>query len=230
MDNFSHFALMASIGVTLILLWRLNVAVRAQSELSKSMTSQSDSMAHERQETEEIVGQLTQVSEELTQVNEALNLDIEQQRLVLSQVQSDHSALQVKYGELETELLAIMTQKTQLSERLQNEQLEKANVQRRLEIVQEKQMAQEQGWRDLQRELKTLNESNQLYQQAVQAAKSKIQTLEKDKKQLERDLQQALYQVVELEQHQEFSTSSLPPVVDAANSNPTAEPSLPSFS
>ncbi|NJN23466.1 MAG: hypothetical protein HC810_02480 [Acaryochloridaceae cyanobacterium RL_2_7] len=229
MDNFSHFALMASISMILILLWRLNVAIKIQSELATSITNQNDAIAHDYQAAEDQVAQLTAAHEQITQANTFLEGEIEQQKQVIARVQSDHSALQIKYRELEQELLSTLTQQTQLSEQLHNEQLEKANLQRRFETLQERQLTQNKELKELQVELTTLQDKSKLYQQAVQAAKNKIETLEKDKKQLERDLQQALYQVVELEQHQ-----TLAPQVENSLSSTrhaqSAEPSLPSFS
>ena len=174
MDSFSHFALMASIGVIIILLWRLNVAIRVQSELATSITTQTDSMADDRQAADDQVEQLTAANQQLTHANEFLNRDLEQQQFAFEQVQSDQLALQIKYRELEKELLSTMTQQTILSEQLQDEQLDKANLQRRLETLQEKQLTQNMSFQDVQAELSTLKDKSKLYQQAVQAARDRV--------------------------------------------------------
>ena len=223
MENFSHFAFMASIGMIFILLWRLNVSARMQAEMASSMTSQSEVVEQSQKAAEIERAELSDANAQLSQTNFDLTTELTQQRQALNQLQAAHEALQLKYGELETDLLGQMGERQNLLEQYQTEQIEKARLQRRLETLQERQMTQQKGMESLQTEFDGLKEKSKLYQQAVEAAKGRISSLEHDKKQLERDLQQALYQVVELEQQPQVVQK---PSASAVSSG-SLEPSLP---
>ena len=231
MENFVPFAWMGGISVVVMLTWRLYVMMDTQRQLEASITNNADLLEAERRDLDELLQSQTAAIEALTQENQILKQRTEQQSLDLKQLQSDHQALQEKYGELEQDLLARISSGKTLTEHLQAHKLEKARLHRQVESAQEQQTRQEKAQKSLLVKHQEIAEKNKLYQQAVQAAKAKIKALQQDKKQLERDLQQALYQVVALEQEQKLGakTSQYPVFISSPEDN-CPEPSLPQFS